>query len=250
MKFLAFSLLALVAVLTLTNCSTQGVALRQTAPIGQGATAAFEAQKVDVEFISAWSRFEKGDRARSSKYLNRAAASLRQRGVSSREVEGLARRVGSGSRVTERDFDAVFASSHRALAGHHRGVADTRLASNQRQSAGESLHASAYHIEQSAQWSGQPLSPQQQQEVSSLRQVGSALQAGSGYLVKGSGFLVQGAGWVLGKGFQLLSSGGERTRGGAGSVLRGTGRGGETGSMWIQNLGQGMRNSGDWILEK
>lgn len=247
MKFLAFSLLALIAVLLMTSCSTQGVALRQT---GGGATAAFEAQKVDVEFISAWSRFEKGDRASSQKYLNRASASLRGKKLSTRGVDNLARRVGSGAKVTERDFDSVFAASHRELAGHRREQADSFLANNQRVSAGESLQASAYHIEQSAQWSGQPLSSQEQQEVTTLRQVGSALQTGSGYLVKGSGFLVQGTGWVLGKGFGLIRGGGERTQGGAGSFLRGTGKGGETGSAWIENLGQGMRNSGDWILEK
>lgn len=250
MKFLAFSLIALFLVLAMTSCSTSGIALRQSGGGGaEGATAAFEAQKVDVEFISAWSRFEKGDRKSSANYLNRASSSLRAKGLSSRGVEGLARRVANGSKVTESDFDSVFAASHRDLAKHHRGQADHHLASNQQHSAGDAMQATAYHIEQSAQWSGQPLSPMEEQDVMSLRQVGNALQAGSGYLVKGSGYVVQGTGWVLGKGFELLSSGGDRTRGGAGSFLRGTGQGGETGSRWIQNLGEGMRNSGDWILE-
>lgn len=110
------------------------------------------------------------------------------------------------------------------------------------------MEASAYHTERSAEWSRQPLSPQEQQEVSNLRRVGDALQTGSGYLVKGSGYLVQGTGWVLGKGFNLLTRGGERTVGRTGSVMAGTGRGGETGSRWIENAGGGIRRFGDWIL--
>jgi hypothetical protein len=249
MRFLILAIFALLTVLLLTNCSTAGVGLRQSGSGGEGgADAAFEAQKVSVDFVSAWSRYERGDRVGAKRYLDSSAKKMREQGVNSQSVTNLAARLHRGDKISESDFDQAFATSHREMAGHYRGEVDSRLASNQGQSAGAAMQARAYHLEQSAQWSGQPLSSQEQAEVSNLQQVGNGLQAGSGYLVKGSGYLVQGTGWVLGKGFGLISQGGERADGGAGSFLRGTGNGGETGSRWIENAGGGITRFGDWIL--
>ncbi|GHC55480.1 hypothetical protein [Roseibacillus persicicus] len=241
----------LAAVLGLWSLVSCGVSSPQPLGAGSGdANAAFAAQKVDVDFVAAWSRYQRGDRTGSGRYLDKAAATLKQQGGNTGAIKSLAQRVKSGDSVSEKDFDETFAGSHRAMAQYHRGQADRLIAGQQEQAAGASMEASAYHFERSAQWSGQPLSPQEQQEVSNLRRVGDALQTGSGYLVKGSGYLVEGTGWVLGKGFNLLTRGGERTQGTAGNVMFGTGRGGETGSRWIESAGGGIRRFGDWILRR
>lgn len=210
--------------------------------------AAFEAQKVDVEFVSAWSRYQQGDRTGAKRYLDRSMAAIRRRGGSASTIASLSKKVSSGKRVSESEFQQTFAASHREMAGQHRSLVDRFLAKNEEKSAGSSMQAMAYHTERSAEWAGQPLSSQERSEVSTLRSVGSALQTGSGILVKGSGYIIQGTGWVLGKGFSLLTMGGERTVGRTGSVMRGTGSGGETGSQWIQNAGGGVARFGDWIL--
>lgn len=211
---------------------------------------AFAAQKVDVDFVAAWSRYQRGDKTGAGGYLNKASATLRQQGGNPANIQSLASRVRSGSTVSEKDFEQTFAGSHRAMADVRRSQADQYLTQKNEQAAGASMEAMAYHTERSAEWSGQPLTPQQQQEVSNLRRVGGALRTGSGYLVKGSGYVVQGTGWVLGKGFGLLTKGGERTVGRTGSVMRGTGSGGETGSRWIQGAGGGLKRFGDWILRR
>lgn len=190
------------------------------------------------------------DRSGTGRYLDKAAGTLRSQGGNPASIQALAGRVRAGQPVSENEFEQTFAWSHRAMAGLRRSQADQQLAQQKQKEAGASMEAMAFHTERSAQWSGQPLTPQQQQEVSNLRRVGGALRTGSGYLVKGSGYVVQGTGWVLGKGFNLLTRGGERTVGRTGSVIRGTGRGGETGSRWIQGAGGGMRRFGDWILRR
>ena len=136
------------------------------------------------------------------------------------------------------------------MAQVRRTQAEQYLLAQKEQAAGASMEAMAYHTERSAEWSGQPLTLQQQQEVTNLRKVGGALRTGSGYLVKGSGYVVQGTGWVLGKGFSLLTKGGELTQGRTGTVIRNTGAGGETGSGWIKGAGAGLGRFGDWILQR
>lgn len=237
----------------LTSCgggAAAGAGTGGAASTGGNANIAFAAQKVDVDFVAAWSRYQRGDKSGAGRYLDRAATTLRKQGGNAQTIQGLASRVKSGASVSENDFEQTFAGSHRAMAGVRRTQADELLAQQNEQAAGASMEAMAYHTERSAQWSGQPLSPQQQEEVSNLRRVGGALRTGSGYLVKGSGFVVQGTGWVLGKGFNLLTRGGERTQGTTGSVMRGTGRGGETGSRWIEGAGGGLKRFGDWILRR
>lgn len=217
---------------------------------GGGANVAFAAQKVDVDFVAAWSRYQRGDKSGAGRYLDKAATTLRKQGGNPSGIQGLASRVKSGSSVSEKEFEKTFAGSHSAMANVRRSQADQYLTQKDEQAAGASMEAMAYHTERSAEWSGQPLTAQQQQEVSNLRRVGGALRTGSGYLVKGSGYVVQGTGWVLGKGFGLLTKGGERTVGRTGSVMRGTGRGGETGSRWVEGAGDGIRRFGDWILRR
>lgn len=235
----------------LASCSpTHQVGFGASRGVHDPVGAAFEAQKVDVEFVSAWSRYQQGDRSGTVKYLDRAMTAMRQKGGGTSTIASLSKKVSSGKKVSESEFQQTFAASHREMAGQQRSLVDRLLAKNQERSAGSSMQAMAYHTERSAEWSGQPLSSQEQSEVSTLRSVGSALQTGSGILVKGSGYIIQGTGWVLGKGFSLLTAGGERTVGRTGSVMRGTGTGGETGSQWIQNAGGGVKNFGDWILRK
>lgn len=161
-----------------------------------------------------------------------------------------ASRVRGSGTIADTEFEQLFASSHRQMAQLHRVQADRYLAGERQREAGASMEAMAYHVERSAEWSGEPLSQQEQREVGNLRAAGNALRTGSGYLVKGSGVLVEGTGWVLGKGFQLLTRGGDRTSGTTGEVLRGTGRGGETGSRWIESAGRGLGRFGDWILRR
>lgn len=173
---------------------------------------------------------------------------IRQKGGNPSAIANLSKKVSSGRSVSESEFQQTFAASHREMAGQHRSLVDRFLARNEEKSAGSSMQAVAYHTERSAEWSGQPLSKQERSEMSALRSVGGALQTGSGILVKGSGYIIQGTGWVLGKGFSLLTMGGERTVGRTGSVMRGTGSGGEAGSQWIQNAGGGVSRFGDWIL--
>jgi len=237
--------------LLLVSCS-------QTRQVGIGASqagidpvgAAIEVQKVDVIFVSAWSRYQQGDRTGTVKYLNSSIAALKQKGVNSNAIVSLSRKVSSGQKVSESEFQNTFARSHQAMAGQQRSLIERYVSTQQDRSAGQSMQAAAYHTERSAQWSGQPLTAEQQQEVSGLRVAGNALQTGSGYLVKGSGYVIKGTGWVLGKGFNLITQGGERTAGRTGSVIRGTGTGGETGSRWIESAGSGVNNFGDWILSK
>ncbi len=234
----------------LTSCGTGGGAAPSPG-FGRGdANAAFAAQKVDVDFVAAWSRYQRGDRAGAGRYLDKAAGTLRKQGGDAGTIRNLASRVKSGTTVSESEFEQTFAGSHLAMASVRRNQADQQLAQQDERAAGASMEAMAYHTERSAEWSGQPLTARQQQEVSNLRRVGGALRTGSGYVVKGSGYVVQGTGWVLGKGFNLLTRGGERTQGRTGSVIRGTGRGGETGSRWIEGAGGGMRRFGDWILRR
>ena len=237
----------------LTSCGGKGQSASSVgggAGGANGASVAFAAQKVDVDFVSAWSRYQKGDKPGTGRYLDKAATTLRQQGGNPSAIQGLASRVKSGSSVSEREFEQTFAGSHTAMATVRRDQAGQYLAQNNEQAAGSSMEAMAYHTERSAEWSGQPLTVQQKEEVSNLRRVGGALRTGSGYLVKGSGYVVQGTGWVLGKGFSLLTKGGERTVGRTGSVIRGTGRGGETGSGWIKGAGSGIGRFGDWILRR
>lgn len=235
----------------LSNCAVNSVNGGAASPSSSGevnAQSAFQAQKVDVDFVAAWSRYQRGDRSGSGRYLEQAAKTLRAQGGNDASVRGLAGRVKGGSSISETEFEQTFAQSHRAMAGVRRLEADRFLALNEGQAAGSSMQEMAYHTEQSARWSGQPLSEQEQQEVSNLRRMGGALQTGSGYLAKGSGYMIQGTGWVLGKGFNMITRGGERTQGRAGSVIRGTGQGGETGSRWIQGAGGGLNRFGDWLL--
>lgn len=254
MKQLVLLILTGACLLFLSNCGT--IKVPANAPLlpsdtsGASASAAFEAQKVDVDFVAAWSRFQRGDKSGAGRYLDKAVLTLRQQGGNPTTIQSLAARVKSGSSVSESEFEQTFAGSHSALATVRKNQANQYLAQNQGQAAGVSMEAMAYHTERSAEWSGQPLTPQQQEEVSNLRRVGGALRTGSGYLVKGSGYVVQGTGWVLGKGFNLLTRGGERTIGRTGSVMRGTGKGGETGSRWIEGAGTGLGRFGDWILRR
>ena len=249
MNRLFFLLAALMALLCVTSCGGGGKA---TPAIGSdgGANAAFAAQKVDVDFVAAWSRYERGDKTGAGRYLDKAATTLRKQGGNSSNIQSLASRVKSGSSVSEKEFEQTFAGSHRAMASVRRNQADQYIKQNNEQAAGSSMEAVAYHTERSAEWSGQPLTTQEQQEVSNLRRVGGALRTGSGYLVKGGGYVVQGTGWVLGKGFSLLTKGGQRTQGTAGSVIRGTGQGGETGAGWVEGAGSGIGRFGDWILRR
>ncbi len=248
-RFLCVLILPLlIAMLSSCSSSRQPGGGRTFIPNGGSeATAAFAAQQVDVDFVAAWSLYQKGDRAGTSRYLERAATTLRSQGGNPAVIHSLAHRVRAGGGLNEQVFVQTFAGSHRSMAVVRRQQADQQLALKNEQGAGASLEAIAYHTERSAQWSGQPLTANQRGEVSSLRRVGGALRNGSGYLVQGSGYLVQGTGWVLGKGFSLLTRGGERTRGRAGNVISGAGRGGETGSGWIQGAGGGIRRFGDWI---
>ena len=252
MKPLFFLFTAMIGLWCLTSCgagSSSGASAGGT--VGGGdANSAFAAQKVDVDFVAAWSRYQKGDKPGAGRYLDKAAGTLRKQGGSPAGIQGLASRVKSGSSVSEKEFEQTFAGSHRNLADVQRTQADQYLAQQNEPAAGASMEAMAYHTERSAEWSGQPLTTQQKQEVSNLRNVGVALRTGSGYLVKGSGYVIQGTGWVLGKGFSLLTRGGERTVGRTGSVMRGTGQGGETGSGWIQGAGSGINRFGDWILRR
>lgn len=250
MKKILILLIAVVGLWGLTSCGVAPRGSVSTAGGGNDAGVAFATQKVDVDFVAAWSRYQRGDKGGASRYLDRAASTLRQQGGNPANIQTLASRVKSGNQVSESEFEQTFAGSHRAIAIVLRNQADQQLSQNNEQAAGVSMEAIAYHTERSAEWSGQPLSPAQQQEVSNLRRVGGALRTGSGYLVKGSGYVVQGTGWVLGKGFNLLTRGGERTQGRTGSVIRGTGRGGETGSRWIEGAGGGLRRFGDWILRR
>ncbi|MBK1835402.1 hypothetical protein [Roseibacillus ishigakijimensis] len=247
MKGLLTALGIMIVVIGVTSCGS-GAGFSRGGGSDADAHSAFAAQKADVDFVAAWSRFQRGDRAGAGRYLDKAAATLSRQGGESSAVRHLAQRVRSGQKVSERDFETTFAGSHRAMARHYREQAEVAISDQQEQAAGASMQAMAYHTEQSANWAREPLTPQQQQEVSHLRSVGNALQAGSGYLVKGSGYVVEGTGWVLGKGFSLLTRGGERTQGTTGSILRGTGRGGETGSRWLEGAGGGLRRFGNWIL--
>lgn len=214
------------------------------------ARAAFQAQEVDVHFVAALSRFDRGDKSGSANYLDRAATVMKKQGVDNSSVKALAGRLRSGNGLKQRDLEQVFAQSHYAMADYHRGRANTLIAKNQPQGAGESMEAMAYHVERSSEWSGQPLTAEQKGEVSNLRATGEALRTGTGYLVKGSGYVVQGTGWVLGKGFGFLTDKGNETSGRGGSFMRGTGRGGETGSRWIEGTGNGIKRFGDWLLRR
>ena len=215
---------------------------------GSAADVAFAAQKVDVDFVSAWSRYERGDKAGAVRYLDRASTTLGQQGGNARSIQNLAGRVKAGSSVSASEFERTFAGSHRAMAGIRGAEAERFLAHKQGTAAGSSIEAVAYHTQRSADWSGQALSLGQRQNVSNLNQVGTALRTGSGYLVKGSGYVVQGTGWVFGKGFNMLTRSGESTQGTAGNLIRGTGQGGETGSSWIEGAGSGIRRFGDWMI--
>ena len=249
MKVLVQCLWAVAVVMLASSCATITGGNRLGAQTGtRVADAAFQAQKVDVDFVAAWSRFQRADRSGAERYLARASNTLSQQGGDVVALDRLRAGLRSGNSVSEQDFERTLAGSHQAMAQFYQQRASRFLASREDRAAGASMEAMAYHTEGSARWSGQTLDPNQQQEISRLRTVGNALQTGSGYLVKGSGYLVQGTGWVLGKGFELLSYGGERTRGTAGSVIRGTGQGGETGSRWVQGAGNGIRRFGDWIL--
>ena len=234
------------------------VSCGQTRQVGIGASqagidpvgAAIEVQKIDVIFVSAWSRYQQGDRQGTVKYLNSSISALQQKGVNSRGIANLSQKVSSGKNVSENEFLQTFSNSHQQMAGQQRSLVDRFVAGRKDRSAGESMQAVAYHTERSAAWSGQPLNATQRQEISSLQIAGNALQSGSGYLVKGSGQVIKGTGWVLGKGFELVTRGGERTVGRTGSVIRGAGTGGETGSGWIESAGSGVSRFGDWILQK
>ncbi|MEM9079412.1 MAG: hypothetical protein AAGC74_01830, partial [Verrucomicrobiota bacterium] len=144
--------------------------------------------------------------------------------------------------------EQLFASTHEEMAEFHRGRAEQMMARRQDQRAGESMQAMAYHKEREAKWSREPLTAAEKQEVKNLRKVGTALRTGTGYLVKGSGYVLQGTGWVLGKGFQFLSRKGDAATGNSGKIMRGTGQGGETGSRWIENAGNGVKRMGDWMM--
>lgn len=243
-------------VIALSSCSlpqsgvTQPLASSNSAGGPGNANIAFAAQKVDVDFVAAWSRYQRGEKSSAGGYLDNAANTLRAQGGNPAAIQSLAGRVKSGQSVSEREFEQTFSQSHNAMAGVRRVQAERFLVQHKDQAAGSSMQEMAYHTERSAQWSGQPLSNQQQQEVSNLRRVGGTLQTGSGYLVKGSGYVLKGTGWVLGKGFNLMTRGGQRTSGTTGSVIRGAGQGGETGSRWIQGAGNGMNRFGDWILRR
>ena len=255
MRVFLLGFLALACLWGLSSCGVHPQSVQSNSGgvasgISDGADSAFAAQKVDVDFVAAWSRFQKGDRSGSGNYLDKASTTLRSQGGNPSTIQGLASRVKSGAHVSESEFEQTFAGSHRAMAQVRRTQADQYLLAQKEQAAGVSMEAMAYHTERSAEWSGQPLTAQEQEEVSNLRKVGGALRTGSGYLVKGSGYVVQGTGWVLGKGFSLLTKGGERTQGRTGSVIRGTGRGGETGSGWIKGAGTGIGRFGDWILRR
>lgn len=243
--------LAIVGTLGFSSC---GVSQRgqliggSSSSAGSAADVAFAAQQVDVDFVSAWSRYERGDKAGAGRYLDKASATLTQQGGDAGAIRSLASRVKSGSSVSESEFERTFAGSHRAMAGVRGAEAEQFLAQQQGAAAGSSIEAIAYHTQRSADWSGQTLSLGQQQGVSNLTQIGTALRAGSGYLVKGSGYVVQGTGWVFGKGFNMLTRGGSATPGTAGTLIRGTGQGGETGSGWIEGAGSGIRRFGDWMI--
>jgi serine protease Do len=101
---------------------------------------------------------------------------------SSKELEGLADQVQTGTVKAAQDLDNAFSRAHAALANYYQQRALDSWAKKANSDAGQSLKAAALHLEDAWKWSKTSAEKASQEAVDSAKEVSDKIAKGSGWV--------------------------------------------------------------------